>query len=247
MAAQVTSDHPELADGYVGGATTAVHNQALLAAVQHLLYSQLRLRHEPIEWLYDGLAPLLPCAAIQQRKAAPLTLAVLASSVCARLGVLALPLRASPAAPPRTTQQLAVEEGYTLPQDVALRQAGRPAAYIPNEPWLVAIARSAAAVDMPINHIQQPLNVHLPGGVGWQLSGTFLDVSVRGGRVLSEAEVRATYPLALPSLQAKLVRAADVRAYVWGGCSWSARVMNVWAPCCVTQLYLNRLMMGNEE
>jgi hypothetical protein len=66
-----------------------------LQAVRGFMYGHLRLRHDPIEWLYDGLAPLLLPSALRLRKAPPFTLGVLATSLCTRLHVDTVLLRMS--------------------------------------------------------------------------------------------------------------------------------------------------------
>lgn len=79
-----------------GGGGEARELRQQLEAVRQYLYRTLRLRHEPIEWLYDGLRPLLLGEALRHRKAAPLAMAVLGCVLGARVGLPLAPFRAAP-------------------------------------------------------------------------------------------------------------------------------------------------------
>jgi hypothetical protein len=76
------SNHPMLS----GGPCTHAHVEALST----VLFKQLRFRCEPVEWVYDGLAPVLLPEVLQRRKGIPLSLCLVVVAVGMRLG---MPLR----------------------------------------------------------------------------------------------------------------------------------------------------------
>jgi hypothetical protein len=61
-----------------------------------VLYRRRRLRHEPFEWVYDGLQPLWLADVVRRRKGSPAALAVLAAAVGRRADVPLLPVPAAP-------------------------------------------------------------------------------------------------------------------------------------------------------
>ena len=54
-----------------------------------------RMQHKPVEWVYDGLRPLLLPDVLRRRKGIPLMLAVTFAAVARRLGVPATLIMAS--------------------------------------------------------------------------------------------------------------------------------------------------------
>lgn len=60
-----------------------------------MIRRELRFRHEPFEWVYEGLAPMFLVNVLSTRKGTPLCLAVLCLAVSCRLG---LPLEILPGA-----------------------------------------------------------------------------------------------------------------------------------------------------
>jgi hypothetical protein len=60
---------------------------AQLEALSTVLFKQLRFRYEPVEWVYDGLAPVLLPEVLQRRKGIPLSLCLVVVAVGARLGM----------------------------------------------------------------------------------------------------------------------------------------------------------------
>jgi len=153
--------------------------QQQFLAIQTLLYQHLKLKHEPIEWVYDGLAPLMLQEVLHRRKGAPLALALIAACLCTRLGVPATIVRATPgSAKPQGPTTLSMPED--VPHDVAVRHVGRGAVSgVPTDAWLVA-------------GLLQPPG-HTDGSVFWRPSGVFLDVSCRGGAVLSAEQAQQRY------------------------------------------------------
>ncbi|KAJ9520062.1 hypothetical protein QJQ45_030136 [Haematococcus lacustris] len=100
LSAQMSQAQPDsLGHGAVeghGGPHGCMTPSQQLEAVRFYLYRHLRLRHEPIEWVYDGLRPLLLRRAIARRKAAPLALGMLAAGLSSRVGLPAVMVRATP-------------------------------------------------------------------------------------------------------------------------------------------------------
>lgn len=217
-AVQVMAQHVEQALQATANSESAsaqpAEPEALLAAIQTHLHHDLKLRHAPIEWLYDGLDPLLPSKALAKGKAAPFTLAVITAMICGRLGRPAVPIRAAAPTPQVAPGAAAVAGGVLMPEDVAARQAGRTASFIPTDSWLVGLINHhgptvATSLSDPLEPLPLPTHV----GIGAiaptteYLTDAFLDVSVRGGAVLDRLQVRRTYPEALPL--AKKVSAFD--------------------------------------
>lgn len=62
---------------------------------QVLFAGQLRFKHEPVEWVYDGLGPALLGRSLAARRGVPLSLALVYCGVAARLGLAAMPLLAA--------------------------------------------------------------------------------------------------------------------------------------------------------
>ncbi|KAJ9520243.1 hypothetical protein QJQ45_030272, partial [Haematococcus lacustris] len=170
LSAQMSQAQPDsLGHGAVeghGGPDGCMTPSQQLEAVRFYLYRHLRLRHEPIEWVYDGLRPLLLRRAIARRKAAPLALGMLAAGLSSRVGLPAVVVRATPlvdtsgqgpanllgsvlggqAAALKTKGlgaqgmgRMSLNANYlqNIPDGVAARQAGRAASVLPSDCWLV--------------------------------------------------------------------------------------------------------------
>ncbi|KAG2436490.1 hypothetical protein HXX76_006790 [Chlamydomonas incerta] len=135
---------PEAGVGSRGAAAEAPESllRRQLAAVSHTLFHELKFKHEPVEWVYDGLAPALLPQVITRRRGVPLSLAVLYCAVCRRLGLAAAPVKAGSGGAPGVAEGPASLHG--LPPDVAARQAGRTVALAPSpDCWLVAAVAAA--------------------------------------------------------------------------------------------------------
>lgn len=153
LAAAVRQQHQQLFPGDGsrsrsddGGSAVQVQQALALADV---LYRQQRFKHEPFEWVYEGLEPLLLPQRLRRRKLAPPTLATVAAAVARRLGLPLLPVPAEPDAELAAGVQegpaggAAAQGGLPLEQlrpDVAQRYAGRASAAAPEAgPWLLLL------------------------------------------------------------------------------------------------------------
>lgn len=103
------------------GARPAAARAASLAAA----LAGAGLRASPVEWLYCGLAPLLPGPVAAARRGAPLGVAAVAAGVAARLGLPCVPagLVAGAENGEATTARAAL--AASLPPDRAARLVGR--------------------------------------------------------------------------------------------------------------------------
>ncbi|GIL86291.1 hypothetical protein Vretimale_13717 [Volvox reticuliferus] len=185
LAATVAASHPELfpylavgdrvGDGDIcsggggpnsGGAgrsDTAVLRQQL-EAISQVLFHHLKFRHEPVEWVYDGLAPALLPQVVKRRRGIPLSLAILYCSVARRLGVSAAPVKAASGGAPGISEGPATL--HNLPPEVAVRQAGRTVALAPPlDTWLVATAM-AQPLPLPATAMEQGPSVVIRSGSG---------------------------------------------------------------------------------
>ncbi|KAF5831668.1 hypothetical protein DUNSADRAFT_12748 [Dunaliella salina] len=136
--------------------------QQQFLAIQTLMYQHLKLKHEPIEWVYDGLAPLMLQEVLHRRKTGTTDDVYNEYNVYNVYG-------------PTT---LSMPED--VPHDVAVRHAGRGAVSgIPTDAWLVS------------GLLQPPGSTD--GSVFWRPSGIFLDVSCRGGAVLTAEQAQQRY------------------------------------------------------
>mmetsp|Transcript_15657 Transcript_15657/g.39023 ORF Transcript_15657/g.39023 Transcript_15657/m.39023 type:complete len:605 (-) Transcript_15657:799-2613(-) len=218
--------------------TSAPHQRQVqqLEAIRKLLFSRLKLRNEPIEWVYDGLGPLLLPGALQRRKAAPMAMAVVALGLCARLGVPATLLRAT--APLHATaspagQRAAAGMGAAaagMPAEVAARYAGRAASALPLDAWVLATLvpadtrHLAGAVDPSSSLTSGTLQ---PGQMPLVPSGVYLDVSCRRGEVLGATQLGQRYPAAAAAA-ASLVDEAARGVYEQGAARRAQDAHVVW-------------------
>jgi len=58
-----------------------------LEAISEVLFTRERFRSLPVEWVYDGLDPLLLTRVLEKRNAVPIAVAILYQAVASRLGV----------------------------------------------------------------------------------------------------------------------------------------------------------------
>ncbi|KAF6251695.1 hypothetical protein COO60DRAFT_1558044, partial [Scenedesmus sp. NREL 46B-D3] len=172
LAAAVKAAAP---DAFVSGVDGLSNGQRLLqfeALSQVLFQRHGRLRCDPFEWVYDGLAPLLLPQVLQTRKGLPLSLAVVAGAVARRLGMPLQLLCADDSQLPGTASgELHLRAALLaalpllmqqLPPEVAARQAGR----------------TLAAAPAPTTWLLQLLPAQ---GQAWaEQDAVFLDVSKRG-------------------------------------------------------------------
>ncbi|GLI68291.1 hypothetical protein VaNZ11_012652 [Volvox africanus] len=122
-----------------GGRSQPIFLRQQLEAISKVLFHQLKFRHEPVEWVYDGLAPALLPQVVKRRRGIPLSLAILYCCVARRLGVPAAPVKAAAGGMPGISEGPAAL--HNLPPEVAARQAGRTVALAPSlDAWLVAAA-----------------------------------------------------------------------------------------------------------
>ena len=165
LAQQVRKDHPQLwnsgggsgssssgsgsSSGSSGGSTSGGRPDTLsqLEAISSTLFKRLRFKHKPVEWVYDGLAPLLLPDVLRRRKGVPLTLAILYNSVAHRLGLTTSLAKA-------TNSRITTQPGPIMfadaPPEVLARQAGRTLATCPApDIWLVTASAPASAADHP--------------------------------------------------------------------------------------------------
>lgn len=157
LAAVVQQQHPQLfpfridsssgsSSSGVGGTQLQVQQALALADV---LYRQQRFKHEPFEWVYEGLQPLLLLPRLQRRKLTPLSLATVAAAVARRLDLPLLPVPAEPDAEIAAGLQegpagAATAQGalplQQLRPDVVQCYAGRASAAAPEAgPWLLLL------------------------------------------------------------------------------------------------------------
>ena len=161
------------------------------AALAALLHRQHRFRHEPFEWVYEGLAPLLLPPRLRRRKLAPLAAAAVAAGVGRRLGLPLLPVPAEsgeglaaavtegPAGGAAAAGGLPLER---LRPDVAQRYAGRAGGAPPAAgPWVLLVP---AAGDGAQQQQQQRGQQQAWSGV--------MDACT--GEVLEPAAARARWP-----------------------------------------------------
>ncbi|PRW61057.1 2-dehydro-3-deoxyphosphooctonate aldolase [Chlorella sorokiniana] len=191
LAAAVRQQYPQLFLGSSGGGGSAgsmeVQVQQALA-LAGVLYRQQRFKHEPFEWVYEGLQPLLLPPRLWRRKLAPLTLATVAAGVAQRLGLQLLPVPAEPDAEIAAGMQegpaggAAAQGGLPLEQlrsDVAQRYAGRASAAAPElGPWLLLL---------PDHGTMQQQGQQV--GVQWQHA-----MDACGGQLIDAADALRQYP-----------------------------------------------------
>ncbi|MEW5310833.1 MAG: hypothetical protein WDW38_002594 [Sanguina aurantia] len=92
LAEEAISTHPSTLDAAEAGAgAPAASGHVLLRSqlenISKLMFKHHKMKHEPVEWLYDGVGPLLLPEVLETGKGVPLTLAIAHQSVARRLGV----------------------------------------------------------------------------------------------------------------------------------------------------------------
>ena len=187
-------------NGGSGGSSTQLQAQQALALAD-VLYRQQRFKHEPFEWVYEGLHPLLLPQRLQRRKLAPLTLATVAAGVARRLGLPLLPVPGQPDAEIAAGVEegpaggAAAQGGLPLEQlrpDVAQRYAGRASAAAPEAgPWLLLL---------PASGTPQQAAPSQQTEVQWQQA---MDACT--GQLLGCEEVRQRYPALRPPADPRLL------------------------------------------
>ncbi|GIL53826.1 hypothetical protein Vafri_9466 [Volvox africanus] len=169
----------DLGSGGTGRSDPIFSMRQQLEAISKVLFHQLKFRHEPVEWVYDGLAPALLPQVVKRRRGIPLSLAILYCCVARRLGVSAAPVKAAAGGAPGISEGPAAL--HNLPPEVAVRQAGRTVALAPSlDTWLVAAA--------PPQPQPSPGISSEPGRDGaavWSRSGT--QTQTDAGQVIADA------------------------------------------------------------
>jgi hypothetical protein len=162
---------------------------ACLAALSDILYTRERLKYEPYEWVYDGLAPILLEDVLRRRKGAPIALAIIAAGIARRAGLPLVPVPAltceninsnsvaTTAAAAAAVANLPPSLSYKLSEG---SQASGPA---PTH-WLLALSPPIMSAS-PNTWIAPP--------------EAFLDAS--NGKILSFHQVEAMYPGTLSFLK----------------------------------------------
>lgn len=164
---------------------------ACLAALSDVLYTREKLKYEPYEWVYDGLAPIVLEDVLRRRKGAPIALAIIAAGIARRAG---LPLVPVPAFASSTSNSNSNSVATTaavaaavadLPPSLSYKlsegsQASGPA---PSH-WLLALSPPIMS-SSPNTWIAPP--------------EAFLDAN--NGKILSLHQVEATYPGTLSFLK----------------------------------------------
>lgn len=84
---------PPAAGSYDGARERAA---AQLAAISRHVFSELKLKHETVEWVYDGVSPGLLPAVLAKRKGVPFSIALVYYLIAQRLGLAAELVPASP-------------------------------------------------------------------------------------------------------------------------------------------------------
>ena len=151
LATAMRQQHPSLfaADSRADDVRDVDVQLRQVAALWDTLHRQQRFKHEPFEWVYEGLQPLLLPPLLRRRKLAPLTLSVVLAAVARRLGLALLPAPAEGG----DAITAAVEEGVAggaaahsqlpleqLRPDVAQRYAGRTQGMAPAAaPWVLLL------------------------------------------------------------------------------------------------------------
>ncbi|WIA13527.1 hypothetical protein OEZ85_007099 [Tetradesmus obliquus] len=183
----------------------------LQALSQVLFQQQGRLRCDPFEWVYDGLAPLMLPQVLQTRKGIPLSLAVLAGAVARRLSMQLQLLCADDSQLPGTASgPLLMQQ---LPPEVAARQAGRTLATAPSPTtWLLQLLPA-------------------PGQAWAEHDAVFLDVSKRG-QLLDAAGCIQRYPALEAVLQHQQLQQANSSSSSGDG----AAVVALWANMARTMV-----------
>eukprot|EP00775_Hariotina_reticulata_P004608 gene4608-4862_t len=159
-------------------------------ALRQVLFQEHKLRCDPFEWVYDGLAPLLLPDVLQTRKGIPLSLSLITAAVARRLDLPLQLLCAEHTQMPGTALGKCGSAALVmallrlrgplimqqLPPEVAARQAGRTLASAPTpDTWLIRLQQCEGA---PWGHHE----------------AVYLDVSQRGGKLLTAAECAQRYP-----------------------------------------------------
>eukprot|EP00798_Chlamydomonas_sp_ICE-L_P020015 gene20015-26732_t len=160
--------------------------QQLSAIADVLLKGSRRMKHSPVEWVYDGLLPLMLPDVLRRRKGIPLMLATSISCVATRLGIPTVLIRAN-----MRSAAAALAEGPSsmtmnedMPPEVASRHSGRLIQSMPPPPdtWLVAspfFRTGSADGEGDLNLIEGML---------------FMDVDRKAGLVMDEADMAQHFP-----------------------------------------------------
>ena len=173
------------------------HGLRVRAIASALFQGPSRFRNAPVEWVYDGLAPLLLPEVLRRRKGVPLALALVLCCVARRLGVAAVLLCEAETAGPGAG---AVEEEEGMPLETAARQAGRAVLAAPSpEFWIVAFPPP-----LPRQTVIDANLAAVDGGskssslLGPEASGCarFVDVGRKPGSVLSLEQLLTSFPAA---------------------------------------------------
>uniref|UniRef100_A0A383WP88 Protein SirB1 N-terminal domain-containing protein n=1 Tax=Tetradesmus obliquus TaxID=3088 RepID=A0A383WP88_TETOB len=211
LAAAVKAAAPDAFASQPDGPPNSQRLLQLQALSQVLFQQQGRLRCDPFEWVYDGLAPLMLPQVLQTRKGIPLSLAVLAGAVARRLGMQLQLLCADDSQLPGTASgPLLMQQ---LPPEVAARQAGRTLATAPSPTtWLLQLLPA-------------------PGQAWAAQDAVFLDVS-RRGQLLDAAGCIQRYPALEAVLQHQQLQQANSSSSSEGG----AGVVALWANMARTMV-----------
>lgn len=140
LATVVRAKAPGLFAARDGGDTG--RNREKLEALSQVLYEDTKLRADPFEWVYEGLAPMLLSDVLQRRSGAPAALAIAAAAVGRRVGLPLLPLPAAPIEAGAGSGDDGASAGLppldSLPPDLALRLSTRTQAVAPGPgPWVL--------------------------------------------------------------------------------------------------------------
>lgn len=155
---------------------------ACLAALSDILYTRERLKYEPYEWVYDGLAPIVLEDILRRRKGAPIALAIIAAGIAKRAGLPLVPVPALTSIDNSSNSLATTAEAAAavadLPPSLSYKLSGGSQASGPTPShWLLALSPPIMSAS-PNTWIAPP--------------EAFLDSS--NGKILSLDQVEATYP-----------------------------------------------------
>ncbi|GAX84093.1 hypothetical protein CEUSTIGMA_g11516.t1, partial [Chlamydomonas eustigma] len=121
-----------------GGPGIELLKQQLHAIARSLFQGPGKLKYTPVEWTYDGLAPLLLPDVLRRSKGVPLSIAIALSCMASRLGVPSVPVPVAESQQSATADQ-AVEEEQRVLLELAVRQQAGRATPAPPSPtaWMV--------------------------------------------------------------------------------------------------------------
>ena len=213
LAAAVRQQHPLLFGNRSSGVPQQdpQQQQAQVQALCDVVYRQLRFKHEPFEWVYEGLEPLLLPPLLRRRKLTPLTLAVVAAATARRLGLPLLPLPAHSAeavasaaaavaaaahldgaAAAAAAASSADDASVQLRPDLAQRYAAKAQIAAPTaEPWVLILPTAAAVGAM--GHGSSSSSPQQPqGSLGAR--GAHLLIDAGTGKPLDGAAAQLQHP-----------------------------------------------------